>query len=75
MTKIEMIVAVLTEHSCLTSKEIANFIWRKYEERLTPQSVAGAIRDLYNKGRASKGTNLKGNTVYWLNDNRIKVKV
>ena len=68
MTQNEMVIDILSNHSCLTSKEIANFVWRKYEEHITPAFAASVVRKLYNQGLASKGTNMKNMTVYWLKD-------
>lgn len=76
MTTKEMIEGVLTDHSCLTAKEIANFIYRFYGEHITPASVSGSIRSMYAQGKVAKDQSLKG-TVYWLttlNEKRVIVK-
>ena len=76
MTKNEMVIEVLTSHSCLTSKEIANFIWKTHNEIVTPSSVSGTFRTMYKVGAVGKSKNLNGNSVYWMNDggkNAVKV--
>ena len=75
MTQNEMILEILTNHSCLTSKEIANFVWRKYGESITPQYAASVVRKLYNQGLAGKGTNANHMTVYWLNGTGVTRQV
>lgn len=76
MTKNEMVIEILNVHNCLTSKEIANFIWRKFEEIVSPASVSGVLRPMYAAGFIAKGKNLHGSTVYWLagkDENKVKV--
>ena len=68
MSKVDMITEVLREHPCLNSNEIKGFIYRKYGESISAQSVAGTLRPLVMQGKVGK-SNSTGKMVYWLNDN------
>ena len=68
MTRAEMIINVLTEHPCLNSNEIKGFLYRKYGESISPQSISGTLRPLVAQGRVGKD-NHTGKMVYWMNDN------
>ena len=67
MTKTEMIVSVLKDHPCLNSKEITNFVYRKFGEHITAQSAAGSLRPLVSQGKIGKDDHA-GRMVYWLTD-------
>ena len=75
MTQNEMVIDILNTHSCLTAKEIANFVWRKFNETITPQFAASVVRKLYNQGLAAKGMNENHTTVYWLTGTGMTRKV
>lgn len=73
MTKKDMIVEVLKQHSCLNSFEIKGFIHRMYNEDTTPQSVSGSLRPLVSQGYVGKSSSPSGKMVYWLTDaGRVK---
>lgn len=68
MTNKEAVIAVLTEHSCLTAMEVRQFAKRMCGYDITPQAVAGAMRPLIATGQASSDKHpANGKTVYWLN--------
>lgn len=62
----ELIIKVLKERSCLTSKEICKFAKQIYDVDLTPSCVTGLLRTLYNKNYLEKSKNEHGTMVYWL---------
>jgi len=67
MANKDMIVKVLDEHPCLNSFEIKGFIYRKYNEVVTPQSISGTLRPLVSAGYVGK-SGAAGKMVYWLTD-------
>ena len=67
MTKIEMIINVLSDHPCLNSKEISSFVFRKYGEHISAQSASGSLRPLVSRGQIGKDDHT-GKMVYWLTD-------
>lgn len=62
----KVIVEILEAHSCLTTKEIANFAIRNYNERMTPAQVAGVLRPMRAKSQVGTSVDANGSTVYWL---------
>ena len=68
MEKVTMITNILHEHPCLNSNEIKGFIYRKYGENISAQSVAGTLRPLIAQGKVGK-SNATGKMVYWMNEN------
>jgi hypothetical protein len=68
MTNKDMVIKVLSNHSCLTAMEMRQFAKRLYNYDITPQAVAGAMRPLIAAGLAASGNRPdNGKTVYWLN--------
>lgn len=68
MTNKDVILQVLSAHSCLTAMEMRQFAKRLYNYDITPQTVAGAMRPLIAAGLAASGIRPdNGKTVYWLN--------
>ena len=62
----EQIMEVLTQHPCLTAKEIAFFIKRTHGgDLLSPQTISGILRPFYTKGTIGKDSH-DGKTVYWI---------
>lgn len=68
MTNKDVILQVLSAHSCLTAMEMRQFAKRLYNYDITPQAVAGVMRPLIAVGFATSGIRPdNGKTVYWLN--------
>lgn len=68
MTNKDVILQVLSAHSCLTAMEMRQFAKRLYNYDITPQAVAGVMRPLIAAGLAASGIRPdNGKTVYWLN--------
>lgn len=68
MTNKDVILQVLSAHSCLTAMEMRQFAKRLYNYDITPQAVAGVMRPLITAGLAASGIRPdNGKTVYWLN--------
>lgn len=68
MTNKDVILQVLSAHSCLTTMEVRQFAKRLCNYDITPQAVAGAMRPLIAAGLAASGNRPdNGKTVYWLN--------
>ena len=68
MTKRDMIIDVLNDHSCQTGFQIMGAIFRKYNEKVSPPSIAGSIRPMIEAGYMAKSPNSNGKMVYWLTD-------
>lgn len=67
MTNKDVILQVLSAHSCLTAMEVRQFAKRLCNYNITPQAVAGAMRPLIAAGLAASGVRPdNGKTVYWL---------
>lgn len=67
MTNKDVILQVLSAHSCLTAMEMRQFAKRLYNYDITPQAVAGAMRPLIAAGLAASDKHpSNGKTVYWL---------
>lgn len=67
MTNKDVILQVLSAHSCLTAMEMRQFAKRLYNYDITPQAVAGVMRPLITAGLAASGIRPdNGKTVYWL---------
>lgn len=67
MTNKDVVLQVLSTHSCLTAMEVRQFAKRLYDYDITPQAVAGAMRPLIAAGLAASGVRPdNGKTVYWL---------
>ena len=67
MTNKDVIIKVLSTHSCLTAMEMRQFAKRLYNYDITPQAVAGAMRPLIAAGLAASGVRPDNEkTVYWL---------
>lgn len=67
MTKKELIFQALSEYSCVTTKELSNYIKRQYQEEISPSSIAGALRVFEKEGLVSK-SNCGIGTHYWVVD-------
>lgn len=67
MTNKDVVLQVLSTHSCLTAMEVRQFAKRLCNYDITPQAVAGAMRPLIAAGLAASGVRPdNGKTVYWL---------
>lgn len=67
MTNKDVVLQVLSTHSCLTAMEVRQFAKRLCDYNITPQAVAGAMRPLIAAGLAASGVRPdNGKTVYWL---------
>lgn len=67
MTNKDVILQVLSAHSCLTAMEVRQFAKRLCNYDITPQAVAGAMRPLIAAGLVASGSRPdNGKTVYWL---------
>lgn len=67
MTNKDVVLQVLSTHSCLTAMEVRQFAKRLCGYDITPQAVAGAMRPLIAAGLAASGVRPdNGKTVYWL---------
>lgn len=62
----EMVIEILKTTGCLTAREIANFVYRRFGEHISTQSAVSALRPLFNENKAGVSTNEKGQKVYWL---------
>lgn len=67
MDKKELILHALTEYSCVTSKELSNYIKRTYKENYSPISVTATLRVLEKEGKVAKSDCGIG-THYWVVD-------
>ena len=67
MDKKEMVIDILKTTGCLTAKEVSGFIVRKFNEKVSPQSVSGSLRPLVQQGLVGSYKNASGHTVYWIN--------
>ena len=68
MTNKVLVASALNNYGAMTSKQIANVIYRKQGLMLTPAQVAGALRPLAAKGVAANSKDAYGKAVYWLTD-------
>lgn len=60
-----IVVKVLKARGCMTSKEISAYAKRVFNESISPQSVSGKLRSLYNQGKVGSSDNCNGEKVYW----------
>lgn len=67
MTNKELILRALSEYSCVTTKELSNYIKRTYKEDISPSSIAGALRTYIKEGKVAK-SNCGIGTHYWVVD-------
>lgn len=67
MDKKELIIRALTEFSCVTSKELSNYIKRTYKEDYSPPMINGILRTLEKEGKVAK-SNCGIGTHYWVVD-------
>lgn len=67
MNKKELIFQALSEYSCVTTKELSNYIKRIYKESITPASIAGTLRCFEKEGKVAK-SNCGVGTHYWVTD-------
>ena len=68
MTNKDVVIKVLSNHSCLTAMEVRQFAKRLCDYDITPQAVAGAMKPLITAGLAASDKHpSNGKTVYWLN--------
>ena len=65
MTKKDMILEEHGEHPCQNANEIKGFIYRKFNELYSAQSISGVLRSSYAQGKIGK-SNATGKTVYWI---------
>lgn len=67
MTNKEAIIKVLRVHPCLTCTEIKNFAFRMFNVSMSPQSVAGSLRPMVDRGMVGKSPDPNsGRMAYWL---------
>lgn len=67
MDKKELIFKALSEFSCVTSKELSNYIKRTYKESYSPVSITATLRNLEKEGKVAKSDCGIG-THYWVVD-------
>lgn len=67
MTNKELILRALSEYSCVTTKELSNYIKRTYNQSISPSSIAGALRTYIQEGKVAK-SNCGIGTHYWVVD-------
>ena len=68
MTNKNMVATALNTYGAMTSKQIANVIYRKQGVTLTPAQVAGALRPLAAKGMTATSKDAYGKSVYWMTE-------
>lgn len=68
------IIAVLSKHSCLTSKEISSACRRYFDVDYLPATISGVMRKFYSRGYINKSQGMGTSLVYWLTDNPIAQK-
>lgn len=66
MTNLEIVEAILSERSCMTSKSISTAAMRKFGISISPTQVGGALRSLDKKGKIGVSKNEKNQNVYWI---------
>ena len=66
VNNMEHIIEVLKTNSCLNSKQISAMIYRRYGERVSPQSISGKLRTMVARGEAATSNCGNGAMVYWL---------
>ena len=64
MSKKELILRALSEYSCVTAKELSNYIKRTYKEDISPASISGALKVFERQGKVAKSDCGLG-THYW----------
>lgn len=67
MDRKALILQALTEFSCVTSKELSNYIKRTYKEDYSPPMINGVLRILEKEGKVAK-SNCGIGTHYWVVD-------
>ena len=66
MTNKEIIITILKKYPCLTGSQIHNFAKRLFNIDITPQSAAGVLRPLVDRGLVGKSPDPNtGRMVYW----------
>lgn len=68
MTNKQMVLEVLVNHNCLTTRSISSFIFLKHDISLTPAQVSGALRNYMRRGLAANSPDGSGHMRYWLTD-------
>ena len=63
----KLIIKILDDYSCSTAKEISKWAKQQHNIEISPASVSGSIRALYNNGMIGKSPNADGHMVYWIN--------
>lgn len=66
MTNLEIVEAILSERSCMTSKSISTVAMRKFGISISPTQVGGVLRSLDKKGKIGVSKNEKNQNVYWI---------
>lgn len=61
----EVVLKVLNECGCVSSKFIASAAKRKFNYDITPAAVGGVLRGMIARGEAGR-SNCGAGTVYWL---------
>lgn len=67
MTNKELVLRALSEYSCVTTKELSNYIKRTYNESISPASIGGVLRTYIKEGKVAK-SNCGIGTHYWVVD-------
>lgn len=62
----ELVIQALTEYSCVTTKQLSNYIKRMYNQAISPASIGGILRTFEREGKVGK-SNCGIGTHYWVN--------
>jgi hypothetical protein len=62
----ERIYSLLKDFPCSTSKQLACFYHRAYNETIKPASISGKLRVDVLKGKVAESLDAYGKKVYWL---------
>lgn len=63
----ELILKALGEYSCVTARELSNYINRTYHKKISPTAITFALRFYYQEGAVDKSDCGIG-THYWVKD-------
>lgn len=70
----KVVVSVLKDYGCQSSKQIAVLCRRLYDYEISPAAVGGVLRALAAKGYAANSNCGAGKTVYWLTEEGKKLE-
>lgn len=54
MANKDFILQALSEYSCVTTKELSNYIKRTYNQSISPSFIASALRTYIQEGKVAK---------------------